>query len=332
MSDRRWVVEECSNRVPSCRASAIALTNYGIARCQARLCVCVCVCVCCVCVYVVCVCVHTCRHVQVRVCAHKLKGRLDPRARQAALTDTSPLDDDADLVALRNCQEVLSRRLAWLEVYVLIYPGNSLNPERLRWFCESDNAQVARLLAQEEECHALRVLLRQYRAELAPVWLSILDNIPETCRPRAYESLLPACDQRYDGPRAGDGHRPGESDDGLGVVEAQEAAAWYVRRAQCIERRTGLVDNALELVELGQERLRGCAQAREALGGLRADLSHLYMLVYECGLHELTLVAWHNKNLMERLRCFTANSTTATFVTNVRDRAVCSLPAPTPGP
>ena len=215
----------------------------------------------------------------------------------AALADASDLDDSEQKVYIERCREVLSRRIDWLEIYDLVYPGDSLDPARLKWFCESDNSQVARLLALEEECHALAFLLKRYRGELAPKWLEILSCLPETCRPRQYEELLPACSEDGVSGAAGDAGAQG-------VVSAVEAVAWYVRRAREIERRTGLVDNALELLELGEQRVRTSAPASE-LRALYADLSHLYMLVYECGMEDLTLEAWHAKTLMQRLRCFT---------------------------
>jgi hypothetical protein len=213
----------------------------------------------------------------------------------AALADSSDLDDSEQKVYMERCRDVLSRRIDWLEIYDLVYPGDSLDPARLKWFCESDYAQVARLLALEEECNALVVLLKRYRGELAPKWLEILSCIPETCRPRQYEDLLPACRE---------GSVAGEHAGAEGVATADEAAAWYVRRAHEIERRTGLVDNALELLEFGVKRVRANVPATE-LCALYADLSHLYMLVYECGMEDLTLEAWHAKTLMQRLRCFT---------------------------
>lgn len=230
---------------------------------------------------------------------------------EAALADTSELDDSETTTHIERCREVLSRRIDWLEIYELIYPGDMLDPARLKWFCESDYTQVARLLALEEECHALAVLLKRYRHQLAPNWLEILACIPETCRPRQYEQLLPSCHE---------GGGTGDNGDTEEVVPVVEAAEWYVRRAQEIERRTGLVDNALELLELGAQRLRTAAPLPQ-LSGLRADLSHLYMLVYECGMEDLTLETWHAKSLMHRLCCFTDKSTTATFVSNLRDRA-----------
>jgi len=45
---------------------------------------------------------------------------------------------------IERCREVLKRRLDWLEIYELIYPGDMLDPSRLKWFCESDNRQVVR--------------------------------------------------------------------------------------------------------------------------------------------------------------------------------------------
>jgi len=229
----------------------------------------------------------------------------------AALADSSELDDTEQIAFIEKCSEVLRRRMDWLEIYDLIYPGDTLDPARLKWFCESDNTQVARLLALEEECHALFVLLKRYRDELAPTWLEILDCIPETCRPRQYEQLLPSFHE--------DGG-VGDKNDTEGLVAVEEAVAWYVRRGKQIEGRTGLVDNALELLELGEQRLRTTA-SMPALSELRADLSHLYMLVYECGMEDLTLETWHAKTLMNRLCCFTDKSTTATFVSNLRDRA-----------
>ena len=53
---------------------------------------------------------------------------------------------------IERCREVLKRRLDWLEIYELIYPGDMLDPSRLKWFCESDNRQVACLLALAEKC------------------------------------------------------------------------------------------------------------------------------------------------------------------------------------
>ena len=232
---------------------------------------------------------------------------------EAALADTSELDDREQTAHIQRCHDVLKRRLDWLEIYELIYPGDTLDPSRLKWFCESDNLQVARLLALEEECHALAVLLKRYRDELAPKWLEILSCIPETCRPRQYEQLLPCVPSRQGS---------GETDNSAAtdLVPANEAAAWYVNRAREIERCTGLVDNALELLEVGEQRLRSSSPI-PALSELRTDLSHLYMLVYECGMDDLTLKSWHAKSLMERLCCFTDKSTTDTFVANLRDRA-----------
>ena len=171
-------------------------------------------------------------------------------------------------------------------------------------------------------------MLEHYRPELQDAWLEILSAIPETCRPRRFSQLLPSL--AGSAPGGPPGERLAE-----GVVGAVDAAGWYARRAKEIEARSGLVDYALEMLELAHARLRSdeaaAAAQHEALGELMADLRHLYMLVYECGLQDLTLEAWQGMSMMQRLQCFTRESSRDAFAGCIRHVAgpyLASLPPP----
>ena len=170
-------------------------------------------------------------------------------------------------------------------------------------------------------------MFEHYRPELQDFWLDILSAIPETCRPRRFSQLLPSL--AGSAPGGPSGERLAE-----GVVGAAEAAAWYVGRAKEIEARSGLVDYALEMLELADVRLRSDEPAadahRQALGELLADLRHLYMLVYECGLQDLSLEAWQAMSMMQRLQCFTQEISRDAFagcIRNVAGPFLASLPA-----
>jgi hypothetical protein len=207
----------------------------------------------------------------------------------AGLEDASPMDDEHTAGMYGPGKDLFERYLDRLEVFARIHTEERLDPARFRWFCESSVVHAARMFALEENTAALRTMLDRYPEDLAEELYSVLESIPETLRPRKYESLLPQ-------------------------VNSARVRDWYAHRAKQIECRSGLVDNALELLEYAQ------ARGIDVDASLMQNMSQLHTLVYECGV-DISLAEYQRTGEAEKLRLFTHNSTKDTFVEDLRTRA-----------
>lgn len=89
----------------------------------------------------------------------------------------------------RELFDLYSARLA---AYAQLYPGARLDPSRWRWFSSGSPQDIALHLAFEGDTASLTTLVSCFPGDLkGDVLLRVLSCLPETLRPRRYESLLP---------------------------------------------------------------------------------------------------------------------------------------------
>ncbi|GFR67776.1 neuroblastoma-amplified sequence-like, partial [Elysia marginata] len=195
--------------------------------------------------------------------------------------------------------------------------------------------------AQNNDWRAVETLLTFHSEELAPHRLAILSNFPETADPSDYSSLLPEIGED-------DTVIPWETDSWreLDWVEAPDcrkavdlgcedesaflysevpikyrskspskavAEEWYAERACEIERRSRLVDFAIELVK------QGIQKGAESLGELLDDLVVLEMMVYECSVDDsLTFAKLREMADYDRLELIMSKSPEEMYAKNLR--------------
>eukprot|EP00960_Hanusia_phi_P052270 761361-Hanusia_phi.AAC.7 len=223
------------------------------------------------------------------------------------LQDFSSMDESQDKSFLEKSKLLFEQRMVWLEIFESIYPGDSLNETRLKWFSEKGPSNVVILLAMDEECDALSVVYEKFRSSLDTGLFTILSCLPETCRPKKFEKLIPDL-------RAEDGKEASER------VTVDEMIDWCKARAEQIEQRTGLVDVSLELLETVMRKLPSSAGRLAELQELSSSFNHLFTLVYECGI-DVGLSEWEELDSMGKLWMFVKNSSKESFVADLRDLA-----------
>jgi len=179
-------------------------------------------------------------------------------------------------------------------------------PFSLRTFLVNDLLWSACQLASEEWFSSLRVLLDRHGSYLWPFRLTILDSISEHVHPTEYQQIalkfdFPSCKElepSFNPWRTevdfseSETFRVASRDSGAEFfhtsidtlpsyaeeqqpLDADAFATWYKNRANKIIASTGLVDNALDLIQYG------ASQGIPGLDGLGEELSLLSRLVYD---------------------------------------------------
>mmetsp|Transcript_20857 Transcript_20857/g.69636 ORF Transcript_20857/g.69636 Transcript_20857/m.69636 type:complete len:2210 (-) Transcript_20857:31-6660(-) len=225
------------------------------------------------------------------------------------LQDFSAMDDTADKPLIEKSKLLFEQRMVWLEIFQSIYPGDSLNETRLRWFSEQGPSNVVILLAMDEECEALSVVYDRFRSSLDTRLFTILSYLPETCRPKKFDKLIPDLRTMAE-----------DAEEERHQVTVDEMIDWCKSRVVQIEQRTGLVDVALELLESVTRKIPPGTARLPELQQLSSSFNHLFTLVYECGI-DVQLCEWEKLDAMGRLRMFVKNSSRETFVADLRDLA-----------
>ncbi|XP_028411208.1 LOW QUALITY PROTEIN: neuroblastoma-amplified sequence-like [Dendronephthya gigantea] len=217
-------------------------------------------------------------------------------------------------------------------------------------FRDSNIVESSVNFARDNDWNAVDCLLTYHGKQTLPHYLSILSNFPETTSPFDYRSLLPEAGIDDDEPEVYEWEEktwrtqdwvenprylktykddtvddPGEflyrENEELkpfsGVLDSKMLTEWYKYRAHEIEQCSGQIDNALELVKLGQER------GVKGLAYLRDDLITLSVLVYECQTDaSVDLKSFQNLNNLEKMRLLLSKSTEKSFIRNFKEWAV----------
>ncbi|KAK7009358.1 neuroblastoma-amplified sequence [Biomphalaria glabrata] len=233
-----------------------------------------------------------------------------------------------------------------LKTYELILGGTlaaveRYNAEFYTHFRARNIFELTTEYAQKNDWAAVEILFIYHSDELAPHRLAILSNFPETSDPNEYKSLLPKLSEdeevipwETDSWRHPDWSEAFECRKAVDLGCDDEASflytdfnnkyrienltsnliqEWYHERACDIERRSKIVDNAIELVKLGIEK------GVDSLSELLDDLVIMEMLVYECGVD----IAFEFSQLREmadydRLELIMAKSPEEMYIKNLR--------------
>ncbi|XP_062511926.1 NBAS subunit of NRZ tethering complex-like isoform X2 [Corticium candelabrum] len=185
--------------------------------------------------------------------------------------------------------------------------------EQFQHFRSRDLLEAAVSYAQAEDWRAVQAIFTHHGDAVLPHWLAIISHFPETMPPKEYELLLPEIST--DDPNAvmgweqewwrtadwvekepirskleGDDEFGDQADvvsdmytfsphlkEFSGSISVANVCLWYRMRAEEIEKLSGQVDNALQLVKLGLE--RGATD----LDKLANDLTTLQTISYESG-------------------------------------------------
>lgn len=132
-----------------------------------------------------------------RQCATRIPGTV---AAAQALFDyasgvcrnVSPLDDEALAAAVPACRELFDLYGVRLAAYARLYPGGRLEATRWRWFSAGSIQDVAAHLALEGDAASLCVLASCFPSDLeGRALLKVLSSLPETIKPRWFDTLLP---------------------------------------------------------------------------------------------------------------------------------------------
>ncbi|OUM61451.1 hypothetical protein PIROE2DRAFT_45215, partial [Piromyces sp. E2] len=191
------------------------------------------------------------------------------------------------------------------------------------------------LYAVDEKFDELRVLFTRHTQELLPYRMNILEYIPEAVTPNLYEFLLPEIDftPRYNitteiKEESGEKlwinnpwrNNPDwvESENIKAVIQWEEdvpedaepfvnirindypahtdtITQWYINRARAIEKNTGLIRNALDLIRIGIDK------NVPNLETIYEDLVTLSSLVYDCFTVDGTNVIDIDLEILEKL-------------------------------
>ncbi|BFY98427.1 hypothetical protein BsWGS_01467 [Bradybaena similaris] len=201
--------------------------------------------------------------------------------------------------------------------------------------------ELAAEYAQNSDWKAVETLMTFHSSDLASHRLAILSNFPETTDPTEYRSLLPEIGE--DGeviPWEADAWRDPDWSEtpvckkviDLGTEdEAQFLYAnfeskyrtetlskdlvqqWYFARACEIEKKSRLIDNAIEFVKLATER------GAENLSDLLDDLMVMDLMVYECGVDDsLTFDTLQEMADYDRLEYIMSQSSEEMYAKNIR--------------
>jgi len=211
-------------------------------------------------------------------------------------------------------------------------------PFSLRTFLVNDLLWLACQLASEEWFSSLRVLLDRHGSYLWPFRLTVLDSIPEHVHPSEYQQIALKFDfpsYKELGPSfnpwrtevdfsESETFRRASRDDRVKLsfpstdtlpssaeqqqpLDADALAIWYKNRANKIIASTGLVDNALDLIQCG------ASQGIPSLDELGEELSLLSRLVYDTShpddtTEDWTLTRWYTLDPPAVVRAYLSRS------------------------
>nr|CAD7198940.1 unnamed protein product [Timema douglasi] len=242
-------------------------------------------------------------------------------------------ESQGDLIRYRR---KLLQYLDMLCTYELILGGCHLAPDQYshRFYAQFRDAPPllsAVQFARESQPQAVGHLLTYHSDLVLPHWLPMLSNFPETMPPYEYRELLPECDPQgrvFPRPRKRlrnadwceespllQAVHPAEDsvnvDVDLGTLYEDDPAlnqfvmenltreavsSWYSARVSQVESRSCLVDHALALVKLAQERnITG-------LDVLHHQLLLLDTLVYSVNLEHMTLAALQKLSELDKVK------------------------------
>ncbi|KIM21535.1 hypothetical protein M408DRAFT_80442 [Serendipita vermifera MAFF 305830] len=208
-------------------------------------------------------------------------------------------------------------------------------PMTLSEFLSQPLVDSAVILASERRIGALDILLNYHERSLFPYRFTILDSIPLYVQPSEYHHLLPAND--FDtNTEIRHTHKPWrekpdwvEQEEAVDdeefprvrreeLLTAEQITAWYTTRVQTIDSQSGLMDNALALLQ------HGASQGVPRLDELGEDLILLDRLIYESSQPpdpsnqpDWTLYRWRTAEPPQIIQAYLAYSTYDSIASDV---------------
>ncbi|GIY81302.1 neuroblastoma-amplified sequence [Caerostris extrusa] len=238
---------------------------------------------------------------------------------------------------LCQCRLKLLNYLDRLTSYEVILGGPILADQNydhnfFRQFRSQSGLEASLFFACNSNWEAVATLFTYHGSETLPHRLAILNNFPEITSPIEYQSLLPLFNERELIFYTWDEHQLREPDIPLSEDFIQEfyekykdlikyrqtqlsfplVTEWFVERAKEIESRSGLMDNAIQLLKLGIQR------NIEGLEKLLDDMTTVEALVYECRVKvDLSLHEYEELTDFEKVKLMMSTTSEENFLKNV---------------
>ncbi|GFR05331.1 neuroblastoma-amplified sequence [Trichonephila clavata] len=246
---------------------------------------------------------------------------------------------------LCQCRLKLLNYLDRLTTYEIILGGPILADQNydhnfFKQFRSQCGLEAALNFASDSNWEAVATLFTYHGSETLPHRLAILNNFPETTSSIEYQSLLPLFNERELVFYSWDEHQFREPDwcetrfpkTPLSEDFIQEyyekhkdlvkykqfqlnfpfVTEWFLERAREIESRSGLVDNAIQLLKLGMQR------NIEGLEKLYDTMITIEVLVYECRVKvDLSLKEYEDLTDFEKVKLMMSTTSQDNFLKNV---------------
>ncbi|KAL2652320.1 hypothetical protein R1flu_020448 [Riccia fluitans] len=242
-----------------------------------------------------------------------------------------------------------------LETFIGISNGRYSQKE-YKIFRSAPLQTVGKRLAERGKTGALALLFNRHTYSLAPNILELLDSIPETVPPSSYSQLIPdVSPPRPFLPRKNEdlvenlqtlkalksGKRSFEENEmdlsleestehivkvsqGLKWPAKTEITNWYLRRAREIDQASGLLENALSMLDLG------IAKGLHELEGLSKDVSDLMAIMFTGDAEDVvlsfSLFDWERLSKYEKFKLILDGAGEDNVVQRLREQAVSFIP------
>ncbi|CAK9831040.1 NBAS subunit of NRZ tethering complex [Anthophora retusa] len=337
VTKRSWVLHECITRVPDTIEAARELLNFGLKGANIETLVAI----------------GTCDNGKfVTDNTDEDWNELDEAsASLRQVQKINQLLQEIDMKNLSEAQKDLIKyrrklldHLDKLLTYEIIL-NSSLNYNKKFYeeFRELSVIENAIRFAKDGDCRAVEIMFLYHSECLLPHWLAIISFFPETLNPLKYKKLLPECDT--DGQlflldqrelRQKDWSEKAEfneiinleSDDKSELLYEYDPSLivyrntlltpellqkWYESRAYQIERNSYMIDNALQLIQIGK------SHNITGLENLLLDLETLDDLIYKVYVEDLTLDQLQKLSNLEKIKLLMCMTTERSFVDDIKN-------------
>ncbi|KAJ3036702.1 hypothetical protein HDV00_002462 [Rhizophlyctis rosea] len=291
VGDRKWVLDQCLETVPEGVAGARLLLQYGV-KLTGGVGV---------------------KEVEAEI-QRVLREFESDGDGEGGATEEEGKEGQLSVLDLCLYRIKFLRFLDRLETHEAIYAGTDYDvyggySTHFGWFRETSLPGLAFAFAMEENFRALEVLFTRHGAEILPWRFSILQFVPEVVDIVKYKSLLPRVDART-GREVARSCVPWRKSDWtstpvvkefVGVLETEDdendvpegavkmpypaekaqVARFYAERAREIEKRSGVVDFALDLLRVARSEFGVVGEGCEEVEGVFDSLLTLSAVVYE---------------------------------------------------
>nr|XP_042904334.1 neuroblastoma-amplified sequence [Parasteatoda tepidariorum] len=246
---------------------------------------------------------------------------------------------------LCQCRLKLLNYVDRLTTYEIILGGavaaqQHFDPKFFKQFRSQCGLEATIQFAFHSNWEAVATLFTYMGTETLPHRLGILSNFPETTSPSDYQSLLPLyndldmvfypwheqklrdpdwCENEFDKIVIPEEYIEEFYEKNKGLLKyrnyslsSEVVTEWFIERAQQVEARSGLVDNALQLLKLGMQR------NIQGLEKLYDDLKTLEILIYDCGIKkDLNLSDFQKLSDSEKVKLIMSTTPKENFIAHL---------------